>query len=156
MFQCSGCVFTGEAALLVYLHQLRHGHSYTTMAGEDTFGGDPRRMTYMVRAAVHHIYNNFYHKISGRSMSMWTPWINIFRYAIWLKLVDGAVLEVARETADGWANVHHVNVVSVWIAFELFRVFGFVDDYGVATARPGDSPARQFGFIDDIQRAFYR
>lgn len=155
LFQCGGFIFSGEEVLIMYLHKIRHGQSYTAMARE-TFGGDPRRITYIVRAAVNHLYNNFYHKISGKSLNMWTPWITVFRYAIWLKLVDGAILEVTRDVGDGWIHVYHVQTAAIWIAFELFRVFGFVDDYGVATARPGDSPTRQFGFIDDIQRAFYR
>lgn len=155
VFECGGCVFSGEESLIIYLHQLRHGYSYTTMAHE-TFGGDPRRITYIVRASVHHLYNNFYHKISGQSMSMWTRFIDIFRYAIWLKVVEGAVLEVVEEVEDGWQVVRHIQIASLLIIFELFRLFGFIDDFGVPTAQPGDSPMRQFGFIQDIQRAFYR
>lgn len=155
LFECGGCVFTGEEALIMYLHQLRHGYSYTTMA-RDTFGGDPRRITYMVRASVYHLYNNFYHKISGKSMSMWTRWIDIFRYVIWLRLVSGGVIEVMEEVEDGWTFVNHIQVAALLIPFALFRPFGFLDDFGVPTARPGDSPTRRFGFVQDIQRAFYR
>lgn len=154
LFECGGFVFSGESSLIMYLHQLRHGHSFLTMAS-DAFGGDPRKITYIVRAAVFHIYNNFYHKISGRSMAMWTRWITVFRYAIWLRLVNGAVAEVVdMMDEDGWVLV--AQVASVWIAFDNFRPFGFVDDFGVRTARPGDSPTRRFGFVQDIQRAYYR
>lgn len=153
-FECGGFIISGESALIIYLYQLRHGYSFTSMA-RDIFGGDPRKMTYIVRAAVHHIYNNFYHKISGRSMSMWTQWITVFRYAIWLRLVNGAVAEISEVVENGWILVGS-QIATIWIAFESFRPFGFVDDFGVATARPGDSPTRRFGFIQDIQRAYYR
>jgi hypothetical protein len=39
--------------------------------------------------------------------------------------------------------------------FDSFRIFGFLDDFGMPTARPGDTARRRWGFIDDIQRAFY-
>jgi hypothetical protein len=39
------------------------------------------------------------------------------------------------------------------LPFESFRIFGFIDDYGVATCRPGHE--NQEGFMHDIQRAYY-
>lgn len=87
---------------------------------------------------------------------MWTRWIDIFRYVIWLRLVSGGVIEVMEEVEDGWTFVNHIQVAALLIPFALFRPFGFLDDFGVPTARPGDSPTRRFGFVQDIQRAFYR
>jgi hypothetical protein len=74
----------GEACLIVFLYEIRHGHTYTHMA-KYVFGGDPRRLSDMIRVMTEHLYFNFYHKISGNSMSMWCTESNItrFRRAIW-------------------------------------------------------------------------
>jgi hypothetical protein len=38
--------------------------------------------------------------------------------------------------------------------FDTFQIFGFMDDFGMPTAHPGDTARRRRGFVDDIQRAF--
>ena len=34
-------------------------------------------------------------------------------------------------------------------------MFGFLDDFALPTARPGNSATRRYGFFENIQRAFY-
>ena len=64
--------FTGEEYFLYYLvfniigeMKLRMSSSY--------FGGDPRRFTYSIFIMTNHIYNTFYHKITGDLMRLWLP-----------------------------------------------------------------------------------
>jgi hypothetical protein len=119
-------VFTGEEAMLVYLYHIRSGTPYTRMTL--IFGGDPRDYTYYVRAITNHLYHNFYHKISGDSMRMWVPFIDEFRHAIWDKLQSGIVNERRSDgTITNW---------EVWIPFESFRIFGWLDDTDMRTNRP--------------------
>ena len=145
MISCRQYKFTGEEALLHYSYWNRVGGTKVQM-GTNKFGGDPRRFTYSIRLMTDHLYKNFYHKTSGDSIRMWIPHIHTFRYAIWRKLMDGLTVE---EGANG------TNLVSINIPFNSFRIFGFLDDTGFKTTSPGNERRRVFGFIDDIQRAFY-
>ena len=99
------------------------------------FGGDPRRFTYSIRLMTRHIYNNFYHKISGDSMRMWMSQIKIFRLAIWLKLNDGYTVEERYDATNLLMNL--TTIVLLSIPFEAFRIFGFLDDTGFRTTAPG-------------------
>ena len=73
--------FTGNEVLLHYLYWLKHGGSKLQMS-LNMFGGDPRSFTYSIRLMTNHLYNSFYHNISGVSMRMWMPQIDEFLYAI--------------------------------------------------------------------------
>ena len=76
--------FTGEDFFLHYLEFNRIGETKLRMSN-NYFGGDPRRFTYSIRIMTNHIYNTFYHKITGGSMRLWLPQIDDFRLAIWKK-----------------------------------------------------------------------
>ena len=106
----------------------------------------------MFDAMNDHIYNSFYNKISGTSLNQWIPsQLHVCRKLIYDALSDGAIEEV--RYSDGvvvdrsWI-LHHFN-------FDSFHPFGFLDDFGIPTARPGDSPTRSQQYAQDIQRAFY-
>ena len=124
VMRSQGRVFSGEEAMLIFLYHIRTGTPNTHIARE-TFGGDPRMFTHYIRVMVDHLYSNFYHKISGDSMSIWLPYIDEFREAIWDKLLDGIV----RERNNGESNLWEV-----WLPFETFRIFGWLDDTDMATA----------------------
>ena len=67
--------------------------------------------------------------------------------------------------ALGQASVHETTRVngeivdSRWILhhfeFDSFRIFGFLDDFAIQTARVGDTGQRVDGLSHDVQRAFY-
>ena len=109
------------------------------------FGGDPRRFTYSIRLMGKHIYETFYHKVSGDSIRMWMPKIIDFRYAVW------DILETVYSNAVA-ADVNRF--IFLGIPFESFRIFGFIDDTGFRTTAPGRSTRRIMGFHDDPQRSF--
>jgi hypothetical protein len=92
------------------------------------FGRDPRLFTHYIRAITDHVYSQFYHKISGDSMQQWIPKIDSFRGAIWQKLMNGLV----NERSSNGKNVDW----QVWIPFNLFRIFGWIDDTDMQTDRP--------------------
>ena len=78
--------------MLLYLNFLAHGNTYRII--QEKFGDDgPRRYGPMINAFVHHLYTNFYHKISGNSMNIFLHLMDDFRCAIWRTLVTNRVLE---------------------------------------------------------------
>jgi hypothetical protein len=152
-FNESGHVFTGEEAMLVFLHYIRTGTPFTRIA-QFTFGGDPRKFTFYVRAITDHLYTSFYHKMSGDSMRQWVTQVPEFRNAIHEKLMDGIVHE--RRT-DGSTMDYEV-----WVPFKLerFRVFGWLDDTDMRTTRPRPARVQQMNSetvqLMDTQQAFYK
>jgi len=144
--------FSGEECFLHYMVFNRIGETKLRMS-RNYFGGDPRRFTYSIRLITRHIYNNFYHKISGDSMRMWMSQIKNFRLAIWLKLNDGYTVEERYDATNLLMNL--TTIVLLSIPFESFRIFGFLDDTGFRTTAPGIASRRVNGFFDDVQRSFY-
>jgi DDE superfamily endonuclease len=142
--------FPREEALIKFLNWLRHGHTFIHMAAY-VFGGDPRIYTFIMRCMVSHLYTTFYHKVSGDSLRMWMPYLDVFRGAILLHLRNQAQIDVL-SNIPGLAAEAAAFLQSLP---ETFRIFGFVDDYGVQTAAPGYSARRHQDFLHDIQRAYY-
>lgn len=117
-----------------------------------TFGGDPCRLLTMSDIMVDHLYLTFYHKISGRSLGQWIPThLDQCRALIHHALSGSAIEEVQYkngEEIDRLLILHHFD-------FDSFQPFGFMDDFGIPTARPGNQTQRHNNFQHDIQRAFY-
>jgi hypothetical protein len=116
------------------------------------FGGDPRHLSLMFGLMIDHLYITFYNKISGTSLDQWIPvHLNSCRWLIYDALSDGGLEEVRFENGEvvnrRWI-LHHFQ-------FDSFRPFGFLDDFGIQTARPGSWARRLNNFEHDIQRAFY-
>ena len=85
-------------------------------------------------------------------MEQWLPRdLDLCRQLIFDDLMSGAIKEVTFE--DGQ------EVDREWILhrfdFETFQIIRFLDDFGMPTARPGDTARRRRGFSDDIQQAFF-
>lgn len=143
--------FSGEECFIITLYYMIKGIPFTSMA-RNTFGGDPRRFSDMFGLMIDHLYITFYHKISGDSMRQWMPrYLDRCRALIHNALSDGVLWEA--QYLDGeiineeWI-LHHFD-------YDSFRVFGFMDDMAIETARPGDSRSRDMDFVHDIQRSFY-
>jgi hypothetical protein len=119
--------FRCEEMMLIFLHYIRTGMPFTTMA-RTTFGGDPRRYSYYIKATTNHLYDTFYHKISGDSMRQWLPFIDDFRSAIWQQLLSGIVNERR-------ANGSEIDY-EVYLPLPTFRIFGWLDDTDLRTDRP--------------------
>ena len=79
--------------------------------------------------------------------------MNDFRYAIWLKLKEGATIQ-ERFGYEGVMN-SICTIVYLSIPCDAFRIFGFLDDTGFRTTVAGIETRRRYGFHDDVQRAFY-
>ena len=144
-------VFTGEEAMLVFLYHIHTATPFTRMS-ETVFGGDPRIFTNFVREIADHLYQTFYHKMSGDSMRQWVPFIDDFRAAIWDKMLNGLVRETSRDGSQvDW---------EVWVPFEQFRIFGFLDDTDLKTDRPRPGRTIENGNeiteLRDTQVAFYK
>ena len=144
-------IFQGQECFIVFLFRLIKGVPFTEMA-RHYFGGDPRSLSKMHEAMIHHLYENFYNKISGTSLEQWIPrYVHQCRWLIHNAVCEGA-LEVSHfingEEVTQELILHHFD-------FNSFRPFGFLDDFALPTARPGNSAARREDFQHDIQRAFY-
>jgi hypothetical protein len=117
------------------------------------FGGDPHRLSEMNDLFIAYSYNTFFNKISGTSLNQWLPdKLDLCRELIFNSVTTGAIKEIQFE--DG-----QVVVDQQWILhhfeYDSFRVFGFLDDFALPTARPGNSATWREGYYEDIQRAFY-
>jgi hypothetical protein len=101
---------------------------------------------------INHLYVTFYNKISGISIQQWIPrYLETCRRLIHNSLTDGAIWEaeyVNGEVVNEEWIIHHFD-------FQTFRIFGFMDDLAMPTARPGNSSSRSHDYAQDIQRAFY-
>ena len=140
-------IFSGEECFIIFLYHIMNGTPFTNMARQE-FGGDPRYFTYMWNAMNDHLYETFYHKISGTSLSQWVPHqVNHFRRLIHSALQDGAIERTRR---DDNGDVAEQEIIRLDFLLETFRIIGFLDDTGIPTARPdrGDEDV-------DVQRAFY-
>jgi hypothetical protein len=151
------CGFTGEECLIIFLYKICHGHTYTHMA-KHVFGGDPRRLSGMIRAMTDHLYTSFYHKISGNSMAILCTESNItrFRKAIWNRLQQRAIAEEVRGVVG---HLDSSRYIFLNIPFENFRIFSHLDCMAHPTSRPGDesvTTTRAGENLVDPQRSFYR
>ena len=143
--------YGGEECFIIFLFHTMKGVPFVDMA-RHTFGGDPRRFSDMNTLMINHLYMMFYHKISGTSLDQWIPaYVHRCRALIHNALSDGAIEAVDYENGeviDRRLIVHHFD-------FESFRPFGFLDDFCIPTARPGNRAQRMHNHQHDVQRAFY-
>lgn len=148
--------FTAQECLLVFLYHIRHTCTYVDMAGSGVFGGDPREFSPMMKAVTIHLYNTFYHKISGDSMAYWINEENLRKYrrGIYDKFVNSGIEEDV--LVDG--RIVQQNVFTFEnTPFDVWRPFCFVDDLGIMTCNVGEEPMRNNDWAYcDIQRSFYR
>jgi hypothetical protein len=144
-------VYGGEECFLVYLYHLKKDMLFTEMA-QFIFGGDPCHLSEMNSTFINYGCYQFYNKILGTSMDQWIPGsLHTCCQLIYDALSSDFIEEV--EFGDGqvvnreWI-LHHFD-------FASFRIFGFVDDFGMPAACPGNSITRRHDLENDIQRAFY-
>ncbi len=85
-------------------------------------------------------------------MNQWIPHsLHTCQRLIYDALSSDAIEEVEfmdGQIVDKWWILHHFNV-------DCFRIFGFLDDFAMPTARPGSSATRRHDYKSDIQQAFY-
>ena len=147
----NGSVYPGETCFLVWLYRLRKGLPFTEMA-RFVFGGDPRRLSEMCDLWTDYWYNLFYNKITGDSLAQWIPnKLELCCRLIFRSLSDAVIEEL---TLDNGVVVN-TQYIRHTFDFESFRIFGFIDDFAMPTARPGGWATRVYDFLVDIQRAFY-
>jgi hypothetical protein len=147
----NGAVYTKEECFVVWLYHIIKGAPFTEMACF-VFGRDSRQLSEMNDVFISYAYNAFYNKISGTSLNQWIPnKLNLCRKLILSSISSGAIEEIVFE--DGQVNDWH------WIRHHFdvdsFCIFGFLNDFEMATARPANSATRMHGFVENICWAFY-
>jgi len=139
--------FTGEEVLIFCLTRIALGLDFTELVASK-FGGSSTRWSEAFKWFIEHLYFTFYHRITGNSMMLWIEKIDEFRRVICYK-VNAEPVEIHGTDANGNGFVR-------WVYANCdpatFRIFGFIDDTGVQTCRPGGS----WGFTRTVQRIFYR
>jgi hypothetical protein len=107
------------------------------------FGGDPHHLSEMNDLFIAYSYDNFFNKISGTSLNQWLPdKLDLCRKLILNSVSDGAIEKIEFEDGqviDQQWILHHFE-------FDSFHVFGFLDDFALPTAFPGNSATRRHGF----------
>jgi hypothetical protein len=155
--------FSGEEVLIVCLAKIATGDPWIRLI-PGFFGGDVRRWSFAFRWFVDHLFINFFHKISGRSIEIWLPEMNGFKQSIIERLRQPAhPIEMDYYYDAGERDGPNQYIVEVE-SIDDWRVFGFIDDTAVRTCRvgsgpvgPEDGPGRpRRQFADLIQRSFYR
>jgi hypothetical protein len=141
----------GEVCFLIYLYHLTKGTPFTEMA-RFIFGGDCCHLSEMNSIFISYGYYEFYNKTLGSSMDQWIPCsLHTCCQLIYDALSSDAIEEVefsdGQVTNGGWI-LHHFD-------FTSFRIFGFLDDFGMPTARPGNSVTSWHNLESDIQGSFY-
>jgi hypothetical protein len=116
------------------------------------FGGDLCILSEINEEFISYTYKEFYNKISGTSLSQWIPdKLDLCHDLICSSVLRGAIKEI--ELANGnmidWQWIRH------HFEFKSFCVCGFLNDFAIPTARPGNLPTWRQGFEENIQRAFY-
>jgi hypothetical protein len=149
--QSNEAIYSREACFLVYLYLIIKGTPFTKMACF-VFGGNPRRLSEMNNLLIHHAYNTFYNKILGTSLNQWLPEkLDVCRELIFNSLTTGTIEEIHfkdGQVANRQWILHHFE-------YDSFHVFGFLENFSLSTAGPGDSTTQREGFYDYIQWAFY-
>ena len=145
-------VYAGEECFVVWLYHMTKGAPFTEMA-RFVFCGDPHRLSKMNNLFISYAYNTFYNKISGTSLDQWLPdKLDLCRELILSSVASGAIEEI--EFEDGqvidrqWIT-HHFD-------FDSFRIFGFLDDFAMPTARPGGSATQTHGFVCHLAHQLVR
>jgi len=87
------------------------------------------------------------------SLNQWLPHqATHFRRLIYDTLQVGAIRET-RHDREG--DIVRQDLIRFDFDFDSFRIFGFLDDTGIPTARPGDDARRRGDIEVDVQRSFY-
>lgn len=129
-------VWSGELVLFVSLYKLTSCASWDAIS-EECCGKRNPHFLYMFHWFVDHVYETFYHKISGDSLQReWAGQLDFFREIIWSKMHQfPSAIEIWLEGSEQPHNDYFSN-----IPFDMWRIFGFVDDHNVPTQRPGAGP----------------
>ena len=132
----------GEECFIIYLFHLMQGMAFTTIA-RDYFGGDPQKMSEMFETMVNYIYFTFYNKISGTSLDQRLPsHSDTCRHLIHRSLSNDAIYETTMENGE----IINSRMIRHQFDFEVFRIFEFIDDFAMRTARPGARPLEPMTF----------
>ena len=67
----SNRLVNGERAMMIFLCHTISGRTYVELS-DHYFGGDPRLNTYIIRAMIDHLYNNFFDTIAGNSLQQFS------------------------------------------------------------------------------------
>jgi hypothetical protein len=106
----------------------------------------------MFQLMVDHLYINFYNKISGTSLRQGIPsHVDLCRQLVHNAFSTSALHETVYANGQlvDESLIHHI------FLFESWRIFGYLDDFGLTTARPGCAASRRENYDHDIHRAFY-
>ena len=153
---CSN-VFSGEEMMIIGLMKLISSPPIKVMAQKGILGGNRDLLNGCTEEFVDHLYETFFHKFTGSSMKMWTDKKSVrkFRRMIYDKC-KCSTHEIEALLDNRIENVKYLSML-----FEEFLSFGFIDDTGVTTCRPGSGPeSDEYGAPRklrclQIQQAFY-
>jgi hypothetical protein len=88
---------------------------------------------------INHRYFKFYNKISSTSQSQW---ILAYVHECHQLIFDPLSYGVIQETKYINGDITHDTIICHNFEFDAFCPFGFLDDFTLPTARPGNSASR--------------
>lgn len=151
---------SGEEILLICLTRICTGKSYNDLV-LDCFGGGITRHFEIMGWFIDYIFETFYHKISGDSLSYWSNFTDDFRYILWRKFTDNPC------NIDAWLYEtdllnQAVDLYSVQVLLEDFWPWALIDCTDWRTGRPGAGPRGDYQGASRrsgstlMQAAYYR
>jgi hypothetical protein len=106
-------VVAGDQAMLISLTRIAKGTTYTKLASNCYFGGSVVRWHGAFKDFITHMYETFFHKISGMSLEDWTlkGHIDSFRQILHSKLArTPTYVDIAAHEALGYQHITCVEV----------------------------------------------
>jgi hypothetical protein len=134
--------FTGEEIMLICLTRFAQGSDWTDLA-DNKFGGEARYMSLMFSWFIDHMFEKHQHMITQESLKFHLFRIDEYRKIICEKLSSKAT------------KVENNKETTIYSNHKKWRIFGFIDDNGIRTCRPGGGERRD---EEDelLENAFYR
>ena len=147
--------FDSEFVLLLTLSYFANGENLSTLKCK--FGGNPDFFTSVIKVLVQHLFELFYHRISGDSLSFYTEKdFRSFAEVIYERV------KISPKEVDKYEKGLIDEIKEIQMSLSQFRPLGNIDDTSINSCRPGSGPIGKGGkFAErrehnhDIQKAMY-
>ena len=148
--------YDSEFVLILSLTYFANGEHMSTL--REKFGGNSDFFASVIKEFVQHLYELFYDKISGDSLSFYSD--DDFRN--FSRAIFDRVTKIPPKELEKLEKGKIDSVDQLKLNLNEFRPCSFIDDTSICSCRPGSGPVGEGGkdtdrreFNHEIQKAFY-